>query len=127
MKTEKFSIKKRINSFKYAFSGLSVLIREEHNARIHLIAAITVIVLGFLLRINSLEWIILVITISLVFAIEAINSAIEALADFVTVQKHFQIKKTKDLAAAAVLIVSMGAIIVGVIIFLPKMLNFFYH
>lgn len=117
---QKFSIYKRIKSFVYAFNGLRVIWKEEHNARIHAIASIVVILLGILLKVSSLEWIALVICISFVIVTEIINSSIENISDYLTSEKNDTIKKIKDLAAAAVLISAIGAVIVGSIIFLPK-------
>ena len=91
--SKKFSLSERIKSFKYAFAGLKTLFAEEHNARIHLIAAVSVIVLGFVFRISAYEWIFLVGSIGLVFICELFNTSLESLADFVSVEKHQQIKK----------------------------------
>lgn len=123
MTKEPFSIKARLKSFTYAFQGWKVLIRHEHNARIHLAAAIIAIIAGVILKISSLEWIIIVLAIALVFAAEAFNSAIEYLCNFVSPQYHELIKKIKDLSALAVLFIAAGALISGLIIFLPKILN----
>ncbi len=115
-----FSITARIKSFSYAFAGLKTLFTEEHNARIHLVSALIVIILGFVLKISLNEWIALIIVMSLVFICELINTSLEALADFASPGKHPQIKKVKDLAAAAVLISALSALITGIIIFAPK-------
>ncbi len=118
-----FSISQRLKSFKYAFAGLRTLFTEEHNARIHLIAAVIAMVVGFLLKISATEWILLVSTICLVFICELFNTSLEALADFISPEKHQQIKKVKDLAAAAVFISAFAALITGIIIFLPKIIS----
>lgn len=118
-----FSISQRLKSFKYAFAGLKILFAEEHNARIHAIAAVIALTVGFALKISASEWIFLVGAISLVFICELFNTSLEALADFVSPEKHPQIKKVKDLAAAAVLISALTALITGIIIFLPKIIN----
>jgi len=119
---EKFSIKRRIESFKYAFNGLKTLVTEEHNARIHIIISTIVIISGFVLNINATEWISICFAIGLVIVTETINSAIENLADFVSPQKNELIRKTKDLAAFAVLFAAFISVIIGFIIFLPKIL-----
>jgi len=126
MKNDKFSIIKRIKSFKFAFQGLRVLIIEEHNARIHLIATILVLIAGVFLKILAIEWGVIVFSIGLVFSMEAINSAIENLSDFVSPNKHKLIKKVKDLSAGAVLISAIVAMIISCIIFIPKILNLLY-
>ena len=125
MKQEKFSLKKRLISFKYAINGIKILFREEPNAKIHLFATICVLIAGFAFRISGGEWMAVIFCIGLVIALEAINSAIENMADFVSPEKHETIKKVKDLAAGAVLIGAVAAAIVGVIVFLPKILEFF--
>ncbi|MBP9887507.1 MAG: diacylglycerol kinase family protein [Leptospiraceae bacterium] len=124
MKREKFSIIKRLKSFTFALNGLKILILEEHNARIHLVAAILVIISGILLKISNAEWVAVTFSIGLVFALETINSAIENLADFVSPEKNDQIKKVKDLSAGAVLIGAIAALVNGLIIFIPKIFSF---
>lgn len=120
MKQNKFSIKKRLEGFSYAWNGILLLIKEEHNARIHLFAAFLAISLGFYFSLSSIEWICLLITIGLVISLEAVNSAIENIADFISPERHKQIKKIKDLSAGAVLIVAIVAFVVGLLLFLPK-------
>ena len=117
-----FSFQDRFKSFSYAFAGLKILFIEEHNARIHLIAALIATTLGFILEISPNEWISLIVVMGLVFICELINTSLEALADFVSPEKHPQIKKVKDLAAAAVLISALVALITGIILFLPKII-----
>jgi len=124
MKREKFSIIKRLKSFTFALNGLKILILEEHNARMHLVAAILVIISGILLKISNAEWVAVTFSIGLVFALETINSAIENLADFVSPEKNDQIKKVKDLSAGAVLIGAIAALVNGLIIFIPKIFSF---
>lgn len=121
---QKFSFKKRAGSFRHAFSGLQVLISEEHNARIHLVVSILVVTLGFYLNISSLEWVALILCIGFVFVLEIINSSIENIADFIEPQRNQDIKKIKDLAAAAVLLGSFTAVIIGLVIFVPKLVQF---
>ncbi|RYD80235.1 MAG: diacylglycerol kinase family protein [Sphingobacteriales bacterium] len=117
----KFSIIDRIKSFKYAFDGLRLFFVTEHNAKIHLVAAIFAVALAFYLQISAFEWIAVLGVISAVFVAELINSAIEKLADVVSPEIHSKIKIVKDLAAAAVLISACLALIVGGIVFLPKL------
>ena len=122
MKQENFSWKKRLKSFKYAFNGLKILIREEHNARIHIFIAVCVLVAGLFFEISADEWIAVTLCIGMVIALEMINSTIENLADFVSPEKHDRIKKVKDLAAGAVLLGAVVAVVVGLIVFLPKII-----
>ncbi|PWJ42119.1 undecaprenol kinase [Sediminitomix flava] len=114
-----FSVKDRIMSFKYAFKGIYFLLKEEHNARIHLVASLFVVILGFYFRIKAAEWQWLIFSISFVFVVEALNTCIENLADFIHLDQHPQIGKIKDIAAAAVLISAIGAALIGLIIFIP--------
>lgn len=118
MKDKKFSIKDRIRSFKYAFKGIHSLIRNEHNARIHLCAAILVVCAGFFFGITREEWIAVIFAIGFVFSAEAVNSAIEYVADAFTTEPHELIGKQR-LAAGAVLLAAMAAAIIGSIIFIP--------
>ena len=120
--SSKFSLTKRLKSFAYAFNGLKILIKEEHNARIHLFLTFLVILMGIIFKINHYEWIIIIFAIGLVFALETVNSAIENMADFVCNQQNEKIKKIKDLSAAAVLITAIAAGLIGIIIFLPKII-----
>lgn len=120
MKQQKFSLRKRLKSFSFAFNGLRLLLKEEHNSWIHILATVCVVIAGFIFDISAFEWIAIVFAIGLVIALELINSAIENIADFVLPEKHDKIKKVKDLAAAAVLISAVTALVIGLIIFIPK-------
>ena len=120
---DKFSVKKRANSFKYAFNGLKVLLSEEHNSRIHLFVSILVVIAGLFFDVSVTEWLALALCIGFVFALEILNSAIENLADFVEPNRNEGIKKIKDLAAAAVLVGSITSAIAGLIIFIPKVIE----
>lgn len=120
MQKSKFSISRRLQSFKYAVNGLKVLICEEHNARIHVVIATVVIIISVLFELNIYEWIAVLFCIGFVMVAEIINSSIENLSDFVSVERHDKIKKVKDLAAAAVLVSALMAFLVGLLIFVPK-------
>lgn len=121
-KQKMFSIKKRLASFKYAFQGLQSLLLFEHNARIHLVAAIIALTLSILFKISTLEWLIIVFVIGLVLVTELLNSAFEKLADMVSPDYDERIRHVKDYGAAAVLISSVVALIAGALIFIPKIL-----
>ena len=120
MKSQKFSIKKRLKSFSYAFNGLKIALKEEHNVRIHLVVTVFVVVLSLLFDINKYEWVAVIFAIGFVFSMELLNSAIENTIDFISLEKHDTIRKIKDLSAAAVLISAFAALITGLIIFFPK-------
>ncbi|MCC8170443.1 MAG: diacylglycerol kinase family protein [Parabacteroides sp.] len=123
MNDTRFSLRKRLKSFVYAFRGIGLLVRHEHNARIHSVAAAAAVTAGFVLRITPVEWTVIVLVIGAVLAAEAFNSALEALCDFVSPGYHESIKKAKDLAAGAVLLVAIAAAIIGAVIFLPRILT----
>jgi len=123
MKQKKFSFKSRLESFKYAFDGFKTLFLEEHNARIHLFIALIIILTGFYYNLSNIEWLFIILCIGFVFFAELVNSSIENIADFVSIEKHTSIKKVKDLAAAAVLTSAITSVIVGLIIFLPKIFS----
>ena len=120
MKQQKFSIIKRLKIFQYAFNGLRILIKEEHNARIHLSVTICVTIAGFIYKVSLYEWIAIVFSIGLVISLEIVNSTIENIADFISPERHKKIKTMKDLSAYGVLISSIVALIIGLIIFIPK-------
>ncbi len=122
MKLQIFSFFKSLKSFTFAVNGLKILFKEENNARIHLLATILVVLLGFILKINIQEWMLLSIAIALVLGAEAINSSIENLADFITEERNEKIKKVKDLSAAAVFICAIIALFIGLLIFIPKII-----
>ncbi|MDL2231670.1 diacylglycerol kinase family protein [Porphyromonadaceae bacterium OttesenSCG-928-L07] len=123
MKEKSFSIRARIKSFSYAIQGIATLLKSEHNAWIHLLATAVVITAGALLKVSSQEWIFIVFAIGFVFSAEAFNSAIEYLADRISEEHDERIKKAKDVAAAAVLFAAISAAVIGLIIFVPKIIN----
>jgi diacylglycerol kinase (ATP) len=119
----KFSIKSRVNSFRYAFEGIASMIRNEHNSRIHLFTAVLVIILGLIVHLSIIEWVAVTIVIGLVFITELINSALELLADLVDPETNPKIKRMKDYAAASVLISALIAIVAGGLIFVPRLME----
>lgn len=121
-KKEKFSLKSRIRSFGYALAGLKVFFRTEHNAWIHLSATIGVIIISFLLNISALEWVGVLFAIGLVLSAEAFNTCFEKLADRLLPYQDETVRQVKDVAAGAVLITAIIAVVIGLIIFLPKII-----
>jgi diacylglycerol kinase len=119
------SLKKRAASFQYAFKGLKDLFKSQVNARIHLLVAFFVVIAGIIFHISRMEWIMLVFCIMLVLSLEAVNTAMEYLTDLVSPGYHPLAGKAKDVAAAAVLWAAIGSIIIGGLIFLPKILASF--
>ena len=110
--------------FSDAFNGIFHAIKSQKNMKIHITAAIVVISCGFFFKVSPIEWSILIITIGLVIAAEIFNTAIEWFCDFVEPNHHEKIGLIKDAAAGAVLVLSIAAFAVGLIIFLPKILNY---
>lgn len=120
---ERFSWRARGRSFRYAWQGIVTLVRDEHNSRIHLCAALCAIILGCCLGLRRWEWVAVTLCIVSVLAAEAVNSAIEAVCDRFGPQSHPLIGKAKDTAAAAVLLTAAGAAVTGAIIFIPPVLK----
>lgn len=110
-----------LRSFSYAFNGIFHVLRTEKNMRIHVGVAITVIVLGLSLSLSTYEWLFVIFAICGVFILEMINSALERLVDLVTKEYHPLAKQVKDIAAGTVLIYAFLSIIIGLVIFLPKL------
>lgn len=123
MKKTKFSITKRLKSFGFAFNGLRILFKEEHNSRIHFFATVTVIIAAIFFELNKYEWIAIIFSIGLVITVEIINTAVENIADFLTTEKNSKIKTIKDLSATAVLISALTALTIGLLIFVPKIIR----
>ena len=110
-------------SFSYAFEGIFTCIRNERNMKIHIMAMIIVIALGIFMKLNKIEWCIITIAIVMVISAELFNTAIETVVDMVSPQKNPQAKLVKDIAAAAVLVLAIGAAVIGIIIFGPKIVT----
>lgn len=118
---------KFFKSFTYALSGISTVFKDEFNARVHFLAALAAIILGIVLNLTRFEWLILILVIGAVFAMEMINTSIEGLADLYSNAPNPKIKRIKDLSAGAVLVAAITALVVGIIIFLPKILTVFLY
>jgi len=116
---------KLVKSFSFAWQGLKYCFLTQQNFRIHLIALLMVIMLGGILKINHIEWLIIIGCAMLVLSMELLNTAIEKVCDLITKDIHPVIKVIKDIAAASVLIAAIGSFLSGLIIFLPKILVLF--
>jgi diacylglycerol kinase len=123
MEQSKFSVKDRVSSFRNALNGIKAVISNEHNAWIQLGVCVCIIIAGALFKITAGEWIAIIVVSGLVFSLEAINTSIEKLTDFISPEKHEAIRKVKDISAAGVLIGSVTAVVIGLIIFLPKIIK----
>ena len=125
MNPDKFSIKSRAASFRFAFKGITVLFRNEPNAIIHLVAVILVTCAGIIIDINRFEWCLIAIVAGLVFIAEIFNTSLENLGDAIDPRLNENIKKAKDLAAAGVLVAAIISIITGLLIFVPRIIDLF--
>lgn len=109
-----------MNSFKYALEGITNSFKSERNMRIHVVIMILVILAGIILKINKIEWMICILLFSIVVSGELFNTAIETIVDMVMPEKNEKAKIAKDISAGAVLVLAIGAAIIGLIIFIPK-------
>ncbi len=116
-------IRKHHISFKNAFSGVFWAVKTQPNFRVHLSLALLAIFLGRYFQISSVQWILLIFTIFWGLAAEMINTAIESVCDLVTKQQHQEIKIAKDVAAGMMLVVALGTVCVGLMIFGPKIVD----
>lgn len=120
------NVRKVLRSFGFASQGIVDLFRYENNAKVHLLVASLVILVGFYFQLSRIEWAVILTQIGLVWAAEAFNTAIEKLCDFVSPGIHPQIKAIKDLSSGAVLILTIAAVIVGLIILGSHLIDTFY-
>lgn len=116
------SIKRLRKSFGYAFKGIDDVIEHEPNMKIHVVVALLVVIMAFILKVSTIEWIILVLLIGAVLAAETINTTIENLVDMYTKEYDEKAKIVKDTAAGTVLILAITSAIIGLIIFIPKII-----
>lgn len=115
-------MKKLIKSFKYAFEGIFTGFKKEQNMKIHVAIIIFVIIVGIILKINKLEWIICIALFGIVISAELFNTAIEQIVDIAMPEKNEKAKIAKDVSAGAVLVVAIAATIIGLTIFMPKIM-----
>jgi len=107
----------------YALTGIKTAFAEEKHIRIHVTVALLVIILGAIVSLHPIEWMIVLLTIGNIIALELINSGIERAVDFTGTEIHPLAKKAKDMSAGAVLIMSIIAVVIGIIIFMPKIIH----
>lgn len=115
--------KKRGIGLSFALDGLKHIVKKEKNFKIHFCIAIIVVIISGLFKLTLIEWTIILLVISLVFITEIINSAIEHLIDYIKPEIHPKAKIIKDMLAGSVLICAIVAIIIGLIIFIPKFVS----
>ena len=119
-----FNLAARLKSFKHAFSGLVTLLKFEHNARIHLVILVIVILTGIFLKISGNDWVAIIFASGLVFISECFNTAVEYISDVVTNEHNENIKMAKDVAAAGVFISAIISVIIGLIVFIPAICKY---
>lgn len=112
-------MKARVEAFKHAFCGARTLFTTQPHAKFHLLATCGVLVLGLVCRVTALEWALLVFSMAIVWLAEAVNTAIEFLADEISLERRERIKHAKDIAAFGVLAAALGAAIIGALVFIP--------
>ncbi len=118
---KKFSLIARLKSTNHAWRGIGILFKTSHNAQFGLVISLLVVYLGFTFAISNIEWMFLVFAIGLVFVAEALNSSIEIDMDLTSPEYHPYARDTKDVAAGAVLLSVTIAVIIGAVIFLPRL------
>lgn len=120
---DKFTFSGRIRSVRIALAGVWLMLKTQQNAWIHATATLAVIAMGFLLEVSRADWLWLILAIVAVWTAEALNTALELLADAASPDFHPLVGKAKDVAAGAVLIAALGAVVIGAAIFGPPLLE----
>ncbi|OGK17002.1 hypothetical protein A2690_02420 [Candidatus Roizmanbacteria bacterium RIFCSPHIGHO2_01_FULL_39_12b] len=115
------AIKQYASSFVFAYEGLRWAFMHHANYRIHALLSVAALVASVMLQISNVEWLFIIITITLGFVIESINTAVEVTCDAIDQNWREDIKIAKDVSAAAMLIYSIGAVVIAIIIFIPKL------
>jgi diacylglycerol kinase len=108
-------------SFVWAFRGIGYLFRTQQNARVQLLAGVLAVAVGAVLGLTTAEWALLALAIAAVLSAEATNTVVEVTLDHLSPEEHPEVRKAKDVAAGAVLLVSAGALTTGLLLFLPKL------
>jgi len=111
-----------LSSFRFAILGLLSAFRSERNMWIHLTASLIVVIAGIVLKIQPLEWGLIIFSIALVITTELINTGLEYLVNLIKAERNELVRRIKDISAAAVMISAIGAAAIGLIVFLPKIL-----
>lgn len=117
-------MQKFIKGFGYAFAGIGYALKTQLNFKIHCLAMVLVILLGWYFKLTAQEWLWIALSCGFVMASELFNTAIEVLVDFISPEIHPKAKIIKDVSAAAVLIAALSAVVVGLIIFVPKIIGY---
>lgn len=115
----------RIRSFRFALRGIAMMLATETNALIHALATLVVVAAGWAFNLDRAEWFALILAITIVWVAEAINTAIEAVCDAVSLEENAKIGRAKDLAAGAVLLSTMGATAIAIVVFGRRLVELF--
>lgn len=122
-KKKQFGFKRVISSIKNSWNGLKAAYKNEQSVYIHLICTIILLLFGFLLKISTTEWLIIIAIIGLTLVIELLNTAIESTVDLVTKEFHPLAKVAKDTASAAEFVLTLTSAIIALVIFIPKIME----
>ena len=120
------ALKRLVKSFFYAFTGLKKVYKEEKNFRIHLLVALLVLLLAVYLQVALWEWMILLLLISFVLILEILNSIFERIIDILKPRIHQYVKDIKDMGASIVFLGALISVIIGIMIFLPHIIDKFF-
>ena len=120
MNTERNFFLNRLKSVKFAAKGFWILITSENSIIVQVIIAIIISIIGFIMQISATEWMFQLVEIGLILVAESLNTAIEKMADFIHPAYHKQIGRIKDISAGAAFIAAIFAVIIGLIIYVPK-------
>lgn len=121
---KKFSLRRFFISFKYSFDGLKYAYLNEQSMLLHLLCTILIVTLGFIFKISFIEWIVSITLLTCIMCIELLNTAIEATVDLVTKEKRELAKIAKDTSSAAAGIISISSLLIFLMIFIPKIIEF---
>jgi diacylglycerol kinase (ATP) len=119
---DRFHPAARLRSVRYALRGVGVMLRTQHNAWIHAVATVGAVAAGVVLGIDRLEWLAIVLAIMAVWTAEALNTAFESLCDVASPEFHPMVERAKDVAAGAVLVAALGSVVIGLLVFGPRLL-----
>lgn len=116
---ERFSLRGRFRSFRYAIRGIALMLKSQHNAWLHAVASVLILFVGMLFGLTPGEWCWVVLAVMAVWTAEALNTALEFLADVTSPEFHPLVEKAKDVAAGAVLISALGSTTIGILVLGP--------
>lgn len=119
-----FTLTGRLQSFRHALHGIGLMLKSQHNAWLHAFASICILAVGGLFRLSDGEWCWIILAIMAVWTAEALNTALEFLADAASPEFHPLVKNAKDVAAGGVLISAVGSVVIGLLVLGPHLLDF---